>query len=330
MPFIKLKPLIASLLKEGGAEDPERVRSVPLKEEAVKQLLRTSFSKAAHVYVKNHRFGLYRGYIALPYLSRHKLGDEYYHVDPTTKYRASSGTNNFYTSFISTSPRWRDYPRRDHSVIGSTSDSAALKYGDSVFYVVPENGAKFAFCDEPDCWNSFKYASELIATPPRGGLPNINTTIAMFFTAAANVLSAGDDTMTSFAKSLPRNYDSIDRMIGHETDKFIKIADDMRDDIIENLMAIVKQYNELRLGSYSMSLQQSKFASLIEQYPSFRELFEDMFDPEKNNIKLVSSIDDPVVIHTNHSKEFWTDAKCLLIPLNKRHIFQDALTGATI
>ena len=152
----------------------------------------------------------------------------------------------------------------------------------------------------------------------------------MFFTAAANVLSAGDDTMTSFAKSLPRNYDSIDRMIGHETDKFIKIADDMRDDIIENLMAIVKQYNELRLGSYSMSLQQSKFASLIEQYPSFRELFEDMFDPEKNNIKLVSSIDDPVVIHTNHSKEFWTDAKCLLIPLNKRHIFQDALTGATI
>ena len=150
--MIKLAPLVAPILNEyTSLTDVSKIRSVLIKEEAVKQLLRTSFSKAARIYAENREFGLYRGYAT-------KSALLHYYVDPTTKARESTGTNNFYTSFISTSPRWRDYPRRDHSVIGSTSDSAALKYGDSVFYVVPENGAKFAFCDAPDCWNSFTFA----------------------------------------------------------------------------------------------------------------------------------------------------------------------------
>lgn len=66
--------------------------------------------------------------------------------------------NNFYNIFLSNHESWKKYPKRDMSLVCSSSLDGAVKYGGSIgsFYVIPEPGEQIGCCPDDDIWNSFK------------------------------------------------------------------------------------------------------------------------------------------------------------------------------
>ena len=142
---------------------------------------------------------------------------------------------------------------------------------------------------------------------------DVSLAIIKFFESVGHAI--GKKSFDSFSKT--------SKLMEGGIDKFIKIIDTMRGKIIDNLDVVIRDTEHTT--SSSMTEPVKRFAKLVKRYPSFRELFEDMFDPKKNNIKLVSDID---ALDLYGDLEFWTDVKCLLVPLTNRRIFKDALTGA--
>lgn len=75
-------------------------------------------------------------------------------TDPNKKQRKSANTKNYYTLLFSNLPSWVNFPRRDHSLICSTSQYKAWGYGQNLFLVLPFNNAVFGICPSQDIWDS--------------------------------------------------------------------------------------------------------------------------------------------------------------------------------
>lgn len=82
------------------------------------------------------------------------LGFDAYKTDPKLLKRKSQYTSNHYTLLLSNLPVWRNWPKRDQSLICSTSFEYARNYGD-LYIVLPKNGSKIGICPNNDIWNSF-------------------------------------------------------------------------------------------------------------------------------------------------------------------------------
>ena len=76
-------------------------------------------------------------------------------LDPTQHERKSAYVgSNYYTLILSNHPSWKDYPRRDHAIIGVSGPTAMHGNPHIVF---PFNGSKIGICPNIDIWYSFKY-----------------------------------------------------------------------------------------------------------------------------------------------------------------------------
>jgi len=75
-------------------------------------------------------------------------------IQPRKHVRKSANTSNWYTQIISNSKLWKQYPRRDKSIICSNNRLTATGYG-VAFIVFPFDNARIGVCSENDFWDSF-------------------------------------------------------------------------------------------------------------------------------------------------------------------------------
>lgn len=70
--------------------------------------------------------------------------------------RKSANTTNEYTYLFSEIlDSWKKYPKRNKSIICSTSEKYAADYG-NVYYVIPFDKTSIGICPQSDLWTSFK------------------------------------------------------------------------------------------------------------------------------------------------------------------------------
>ena len=84
---------------------------------------------------------------------------EYGYVSPSKSKedrKSPYATNNVYNLLFSNLPSWSSYPKRNKSIICTTSKFVALDSYGVPHRIFPFNGAKIGVCPEDDIWNSFK------------------------------------------------------------------------------------------------------------------------------------------------------------------------------
>jgi hypothetical protein len=75
-------------------------------------------------------------------------------TDPKRVIRKSANTTNQYTLLFSNLPSWASYPKRNQSIIATTSLRYASGYGNA-YLVLPFDGAKIGVCSGSDMWDTF-------------------------------------------------------------------------------------------------------------------------------------------------------------------------------
>lgn len=315
MSIIKLKSLVEESCYRIEEENPqERTMTISLNE--ARELLRREYTEAVDIYKKDTSFGLYRAYSGAPPHGNQKFVNRLYLVEPTKTKRRSKEANNFYTEFISSSPLWKDYPKRDHAIIGSTHPKPTVNYGPNLFLVIPRNGAKFAVCSRADCWESFLFASRFFALPDDVrsiGIDSITSYMAKFFTIVFKMM--GLET-----KDIYQTMDNNARA-------FVNMVNQHWKDIVNEIPNVINLISDNKHGHYNKQTidRLTHFAYIIlrlKGYGSFETFVEEMFEPKKNGIELISNIKKFHQHYKEKIVEFWTDSDCILIPESFRHIIR--------
>lgn len=274
-------------------------RSVPTSVEKSYRLLSADYSEAANVYLQNPNFGIYRGYSKHSAGGRFKREDIVYINDPTVSERRSRDTNNFYNWFISKSERWKNYPPRDRSLVATMIESTAYHYGSMVYCLIPENNSRFVVSSSSDVWGAFRYteswfgdAKSIIATTSR---------LSEFIFQTLRILNVKDFS------SLP-----VIDMMDKDPQKIISIVDVHFQEVVQNIDKIVDYFHKIKSPQLAYFSKQVKNHSNLG---SFRDILDEMFDPKKNKMELVHGTRN-MVKYSDKNLEIWTDATCLLVPLD--------------
>lgn len=194
--------------------------------------------------------------------------------------RTSANTANYYTMLMSDYlPSWKYVPRRDKSFICSTSSSTASAYG-SVYVVVPLEDQSIGICSAPDFWQSF---------------PNVNKSLEdqyMSLNGFNRVLSS----LYSFL--MTKKGSVVDEYISHD-DKNAFFSD------LEKMFKVVKEGNHVYRSSDIEHL-----ANYLKKYNTIKDAFDDLFNPEKNDIKVKPYSD---FYDIDRKVEVWMSGKVLFI-----------------
>lgn len=209
--------------------------------------------------------------------------------DSTTFKRVSKNTHNYYTKFISTSPKWSAYPSRESAYICATNDRIASGYGD-LFFVLPADDAKVGKCDAHDIWRSFPELEEALGLP---GLNSLNHYLIALMKALDGEITPDTDAeeirKTLRGWTLKRLYDLAEtpKKLNHQ--------------IIQQLEVTVRTMAKKGLGT-------------------FEDLLEYCLDPEINNF--TTSIAAKANVPSKPGVEAWIEGKALFI---REDQFQDFL-----
>ncbi len=79
--------------------------------------------------------------------------------NPLNTNRISTTGLQYYTWLIDESPYWGDYPKRNKSLI--CSSSIYNTYNESLYVVLPMGNPTIGICDEGDIWDSFNYLQDI-------------------------------------------------------------------------------------------------------------------------------------------------------------------------
>lgn len=91
------------------------------------------------------------------------FNDNGYAIGDGAKFkRQAANTDNFVNLLVSHSPRWMQYPPRQHAYICTTDIGYAYYYGDDPYLVIPADTAAIGICKENDFWNSFGEEAERV------------------------------------------------------------------------------------------------------------------------------------------------------------------------
>lgn len=74
-------------------------------------------------------------------------------IDTNDFSRVSSNTFNYYTIWIDNHHQWKSYPKRSKSLICTTSEDAAIGYGD-ISVIIPSDNSHVGICPMDDIWYS--------------------------------------------------------------------------------------------------------------------------------------------------------------------------------
>jgi hypothetical protein len=134
--LIELKKILLA-----GSDEGWNVKELDI--DAFKKYINTDFSDSWNQYLKGN--SIYRG--------ERNIIDNISYVIPGNRY--SQNTFNCYNELFSEIlPSWKDFPKRNHSVICSTSNDRSGVYG-NVFVILPKNGTSIGVCSKHDIWISF-------------------------------------------------------------------------------------------------------------------------------------------------------------------------------
>jgi len=218
----------------------------------------------------------------------HKL----FYINPNeNEYRKSVNTDGVYQSLLPHLKSWENAPRRDKSLIMSTSDFDAGAYNSDLFLMIPFNNSKIGICPYDDIWKSVDYMKEL---------------------TKVNYLSWEiiDYDINGFMKNnAPSNYIvMIDVLYNNPRKDWKYPLIDIINDVIQSIDNIPR--NELILNE-----RDSVLKSWISDYPNlkFSEFITMLFDFDKNGFKITSSRNQE---NLPRNREVWSDGEFLGIHSN--------------
>ena len=272
-------------------------RSVEIKEDKFISLLDSKYKNAKKIFTDsftNHDDNLiYRGI-------RDGEGGALLYTDPKGDERRSPyADTNLYNILLSNLPSWSNFPKRNKSIICSSSIESVGGYGDSGTYIVlPPDNSNIGVCSADDIWYSFNKIKGYY-----GNLNYFTERIKSLLSLYFNKIEDDDykklvNQMDYFDEHLYLDYAKSEN---EEADEYDQIIIDK--DIIKILKFLKYDFKE---GD-----------NLLKR-------IEDMVDPSNNDIKLLkytSSINLP------SKRELWIGEPCLLINMNVRHNIKDILNS---
>jgi hypothetical protein len=208
-------------------------------------------------------------------------------TDPTTSYRKSKDSPDYYNMIIDNSPRWAKFPKRSNSIIATTSKSTASLYG-SLYGVVAAKDAVFGVAPAGDIWESFHKSEDKL---------DIKLNMDYLVRYLDVLLKMCIDTEYTYTAS------TFDQLMS-----YLEILDSHT--IPEQIKMVDEGVKKHRLNTINVA----EFKKLINIPGKWFDKLDDYMDPDFNGFELVKfdnieSIKDFKVL----GRETWTDSQCLLV-----------------
>jgi len=220
------------------------------------------------------------------------LEEDFYLIDPRKMERKSANTKNYYTLMIDNSEKWKEYPKRKHSVICALNDSymgnefrviPLTKYNDILkdYEIDLFGGSKWGVCPEYDIWNSFS---------------------GLF----ANIFTDNDKLLDDFNYDLSQLYTEINNEPLNQLDFNIFKTQLQSIDSIK-----VKNIIDNRENDVYSSMYLSFFNFMSKMNFNLYDMMDYIFDPIKNGFELKTY--NQLKSNHFHNNEVWTDTPVLYV-----------------
>lgn len=250
-------------------------------EEIREILFNGQFSDAVEAYKQGHR--LFRGDKSL-------LNYKGVYIIPGT--RKSQDTSNIYNKLMSDIlPSWKNYPKRNKSIICTTKQAMASIYaaGDNenaAFAIFPSNDTIIAVCPKADAWHSFSYLGKLTKIE---SINMFNERLKMLIVDLLNIpYKETENIFVSDNETILDIFNKMEKIL-KENDNIYKIVHGKRhDNTVDNLLKLL-QVN-------------------IKAGRSLLSCFDILLSPKKNNFILANIFDVP-----SGNKEVWFSSECMTV-----------------
>lgn len=274
-----------------------------LEKDQAQKLLESTYSDS-YYYHKHNKLHLYRA---------DAMNIEYGIVTPGI--RASADTTNVYNRLISdVLPSWKQWPKRNNSIIFTSSYRAVTHYKDNVdgyiYNIFPYNSAKIVVCPTTDMWDAFENNFD------GQGLNYIEDQLLKFLSTAYFLA-----TNTNIAETLDTYrdyYDSGQSDVAFKHIKRIFLGGSNAE--INNIINVINNYDIINDAVLNdVSGFRKYFISKMKDYKlSFMQLLDYLFAPENNGFRMVDNITDLVTITNgdHYGYEMWTNSDCLFAKEN--------------
>lgn len=228
------------------------------------------------------------------------------YVNPTLQERKSAHiAYDFYNLIVSNSPKWKEYPRRNRSLICITDLQGTHGYG-RPFRVLCEDSASWGVCPTNDFWHSFEKTLKAFYIPM---LPDLNARLATFF-----VNLQRNEFMQEFPhKNFSANYPSMITTF-NAVDAVLK--EFSADTIITALEENCTHSNQNILDTFA------EFVMKFKSCGSVLATLDETLDPVKSKFTHVNTAG-----LRGNGKEIWTESPSILISQNVYKDFESLVKG---
>lgn len=256
-------------------------------------------------------------------------------VDPSLVARPSRDYNNAYTFLVSELlPSWNGFPKRDHSIIFSSSEDATALYGKNIYTVLPFDGAKIVVTRSPDI------------TSIVNGLGSPDIDAALLGSCLVYVGQTLKDVAKAFSDGSTHLHDlSIPQefLLGNYTVAELKKYIDaltaatqyiLKTDGKEKFLAYIE--NSTNYAGHATPKLVLNFAGSVPLLKNAITHFDGdillslnfFLSPLHNKVRLESTSSAPSKFpsHNETPREMWTDSKCVLLNVNHTHWLETAQT----
>lgn len=200
--------------------------------------------------------------------------------------RKSANTKNYFTLITEVLPSWEGYPKRAKSFICTNSLNTAHAYGRSggVYIVVPLENQPIGVASEGDIWLSFQKGFERAGFQMIRYVSDFNDLLARF--AKIFRVQLPEDTSEKLIQTL-NQIEPKAKTGDHDWEWTETIPDE---ELVDELKVLLKGFEV-----------------------NYLKFFNDIFDPEYNDFKLIKS-NQIKSIGEHH--EFWLSGKVLMVEKN--------------
>lgn len=264
--------------------------------------------------------GIYRG---------HPSMNDYFGAIVTPGTRISQNTSNIYTRLFSDIlPSWRNFPKRNKSVICTNNKETAEVYGgENYFYIFPKNNTKIAIADGTDIWYSFNYGKfeRYMPNISFNGLTAFNEEFIEYLQKYASLYQVliktnqhGEISEEERNRLLKTTEQSIGQQIidifnnGTKQD-ILKLFSNCVNQVIflyDNDKSIEKWYDSYSRKDIS-NLEMYFDYMILSEENSIVEILDDLFSPDEHNFILTNMSEYHLYDFANN--EVWFEGEYLMV-----------------
>lgn len=186
---------------------------------------------------------------------KNKFGSTYAYIDPKIHNRTDGSNRNVAKNLLlllDNLPSWKDYPKRNNSIIATSGHTKNSIYGRDYYILIPFDGAKFGVVPCQDLW-SCKLANQNIYGNSIGALVSsmdynniINSNYADMIKDIQRIYDTYEkDGLVGWSQSLGRFFDGLKRL-GIED-----IEDGLNDIFDPNKITGYENTDTFRVSTYS-------------------------------------------------------------------------------